>query len=310
MSDIMLETGMCDTVVINESENLLIDILKNNKTGKFNTDTQLTHEELSNLPTPSYIDYKTDLYKDNSKIFHLTEQAVAATITGSKGCVRKCTFCDVASFEPKFVFKDGERIAQEMIDIYEKQGITHFMMSDSLINGSMKAFRQMNTALAKKLPRTISYYGEYIARPEGQTTDEDYHLMAEAGCKHVIVGIESGSEAVRYHMRKKFTNDDIDTMIQSLYNVGITQEWNLMVGYLTETRKDFEETMELVKRYKDIKFPNMIVNPTGILHIFPGSPLFDSHMRQLDIEFENIPEGSSRFKMGFLVFKAKSRKYI
>ena len=162
------------------------------------------------------------------------------------------------------------------------------MMSDSLINGSMKAFRQMNTVLAKKLPRTISYYGEYIARPSTQTTNEDYHLMAEAGCKHVIVGIESGSEAVRYHMKKKFTNEDIDTMIQSLYSVGITQEWNLMVGYLTETRKDFEQTMELVKRYKDIKFPNMIVNPTGILHIFPGSPLFDTHMRQLDLSLIHI----------------------
>tara|TARA_Y100001963_G_scaffold99531_1_gene136993 strand:- start:1530 stop:3041 length:1512 start_codon:yes stop_codon:yes gene_type:complete len=299
MSDIMLETGLCDSIVINEGENVLIDILKNNKKGKFNAGKQLTHEELNELPTPSYIDYKTDLYKDNSKIFHLTEQAVAATITGSKGCVRRCTFCDVYSFEPKFVFKDGERIAEEMIEIYETQGITHFMMSDSLINGSMKAFRQMNTALAKKLPRTINYYGEYIARPEGQTTEEDYHLMAEAGCKHVIVGVESGSEAVRNHMKKKFTNDDLNIMIQSLHKVGITQEWNLMVGYLTETRKDFEETMSLVKRYKDIKFPNMIVNPTGILHIFPGSPLFDTHMRQLDIEFENIPEEAVGLKWDF-----------
>ena len=116
MSDIMLETGMCNAIIINEGENVLIDILKNNKTGKFNAGKQLTHEELNQLPTPSYIDYKTDLYKDNSKIFHLTEQAVAATITGSKGCVRRCTFCDVYSFEPKFVFKDGERIADEMIE--------------------------------------------------------------------------------------------------------------------------------------------------------------------------------------------------
>ena len=32
-------------------------------------------------------------------------------------------------------------------------------------------------------------------------------------------GVESGSEAVRYHMRKKFTNDDLHLMIESLYNV-------------------------------------------------------------------------------------------
>ena len=72
MSDTMLETKLCDAVVINESENLLIDILTNNRTGKFSTGTQLTQDELNQLPTPSYIDYKVDLYASNSKIFHLT----------------------------------------------------------------------------------------------------------------------------------------------------------------------------------------------------------------------------------------------
>ena len=212
-------------------------VLQNKKKGKFNAGKQLTHEELNELPTPSYIDYKTDLYKDNSKIFHLTEQAVAATITGSKGCVRKCTFCDVASFEPKFVFKDGERIAQEMIDIYERQGITHFMMSDSLINGSMKAFRQMNTALAKKLPRTINYYGEYIARPKGQTTDEDYHLMAEAGCKHVIVGIESGSQTILDIMEKKTTTQQVYEQIEWCTQLVVaTTSEAFILGYTGESR--------------------------------------------------------------------------
>jgi radical SAM superfamily enzyme YgiQ (UPF0313 family) len=298
MSDVLIETGLCDTIVINESESLLIDILLNNKKGKFNTNTQLTAEELNQLPAPSYIDYKLDLYKNNSNIFLSAEQKsvlythdVAATITGSKGCVRRCTFCDVFSFEPKFVFKDGNRIADEMIEIYEKQGITNFMLSDSLINGSMKAFRQMNTALAKRLPRTINYFGEYIARPKGQTTADDYHLMAEAGCKHVTIGVESGSEAVRTHMKKKFTNDDLHLMIESLYNVGITQEWNIMTGYVTETRKDFEETLALVKKYKDIPFPKMSVNPVGVLHLLPGSPLYDTHARQLDITWEDVKPG-------------------
>lgn len=290
MSDVMIETGLCDTVVVNESENVLVDIIRNNLTGKINTGRQLTHAELNELPTPSYIDYKTDLYESSSKIFHLTKQATAATITGSKGCVRRCTFCDVFTFEPKFVFKDGEKIADEMIEIYETQGITNFMMSDSLINGSMKAFRQMNKSLAKRLPKTLSYYGEYIARPKGQTTEEDYHLMAEAGCKHVIVGVESGSESVRNHMGKKFTNEDLSIMVESLHKVGITQEWNLMTGYINETRKDFEDTLALVEKYHHYGFPNVIVNPVGVLHLLPGSPLYDTHARKFEIEWEDVKD--------------------
>lgn len=290
MSDVMLETKLCDTVVINESESLLIDILTNNKTGKFNTNTQISQDELNQLPAPSYIDYKFDLYERSSTIFAGSTTA-AATITGSKGCVRRCTFCDVFTFEPKYVFKDGNKIADEMIEIYETQGIKNFFMSDSLINGSMKAFRQLNEALAKKLPKTLSYYGEFIARPKGQITSEDYNLMALAGCKHVTVGIESGSEAVRNHMRKKFTNDDLSLMIESLEKVGITQEWNLMTGYVTETRKDFEATLALVEKYKDFNFPNVIVNPVGVLHLLPGTPLYDTHARQLEIEWEDVKKG-------------------
>lgn len=289
MSDVMLETGLCDTIVINESENLLVETLLHNKKGKLNSGRQLTNEELNALPTPSYIDYKVDLYSTTkTKNFETGQHRAAATITGSKGCVRRCTFCDVFTFEPKFVFKDGEKIASEMIEIYEKQGIRNFSMSDSLINGSMKAFRQMNEVLAKKLPRTIKYYGEYIARPEGQTTDEDYHLMAEAGCAHVQVGVESGSEAVRKHMRKKFSNEDLDVMVESLYKVGITQEWNLIAGYLTETRKDFEDTLALVRKYKHIPNPNLLINPVGVLQLLPGTPLVDSYARSLDVTWEEV----------------------
>jgi radical SAM superfamily enzyme YgiQ (UPF0313 family) len=115
--------------------------------------------------------------------------------------------------------------------------------------------------------------------------------MAEAGCKHVIVGVESGSESVRTHMKKKFTNEDLHLMIESLYKVGITQEWNLMVGYLTETRKDFEDTLALVERYKHIEFPNMIVNPVGILHLLPGTSLVDTHAKRMDVKWEDIDEG-------------------
>lgn len=291
MSDIMLETGLCDTVIINESENLLIDVLLQNRKGKLDSKRQLSQAELNQLPTPSYIDYKIDLYGQNESNFKLEKHIAAATITGSKGCVRRCTFCDVFTFEPKFVFKDGRKIADEMIEIYETQGIKSFHFSDSLINGSMKAFRQMNEHLVKKLPKTISYLGEYIARPIGQTTDEDYHLMAEAGCKHVVVGVESGSEQVRNHMKKKFTNNDLFHMIESLYKVGITQQWNLMVGYVTETRKDFEETLNLVQRYKHIKYPNILANPGNILSLLPGTPLADTHARQLEIEWEDVKEG-------------------
>ena len=64
-----------------------------------------------------------------------------------------------------------------------------------------------------------------------------------------------------------------------------------MVGYLTETRKDFQDTLALVKKYEYMKWPDLIINPVGILHVLPGTPLVDTHARSLEIEWEDVAEG-------------------
>lgn len=291
-ADVLIDTGLANAIVINEGETNIIDIISNNKKGKFEERQQITSTQLNELPAPTYIDYKLHDYKKYSKAEGggLMFKDAAATIIGSKGCVRKCTFCDVATFYPKFVFKSGKKIADEIIKIYETTGVTEFAFADSLINGSMLAFREMNKELAKRLPKTISYKGEYIAKPVGQTTDEDYALMKEAGCKAVFVGVESGSERVRMHMKKKFTNEDLYTMIEKLYEYKIDQSWNLMIGYITETREDFEDTLNLVKKYSHIPFPRLVTNPSSILHLLPGSPIYDLHWKEMDLGWEDVKD--------------------
>ena len=66
----------------------------------------------------------------------------------------------------------------------------------------------MNEYITEHIPNTITYKGQFIFRPANQMPDRDYDLMRTAGCKLVQIGVESGSERVREHMRKKFTNDD------------------------------------------------------------------------------------------------------
>ena len=283
--DTILRTGLADAMVVNESETMIVDLIKNNKLGKHDLQRQLTEDELNDLAVPQYADYKIQSYQTLTDIYGVPSDSTTATITGSKGCVRKCTFCDVYSFEPIFKYKSGDKIADEIISIYEQHGIKDFFFSDSLINGSMKSFRQMNEVLAKRLPKTIKYSGEYIAKPKHQTTKEDYHMMSEAGCKRLQIGIESGSESVRTHMRKKFTNDDIHDMAINLYDNNIEQSWNIMIGYPTETDKDFMDTLDLVTNYSYMKFPLLSINPTSTLVILPGTPLYDELKDELEISW-------------------------
>jgi hypothetical protein len=179
-------------------------------------------------------------------------------ITASKGCVRNCSFCDVPEYWPKYIFRRGENVAADIIDIYHKTGNTNFEFTDNLINGSIPNYRKMNQLLVEKIPKTIRYGGYAIFRDRKSMPEYDFELAGQAGCYRWSIGVESGSESVRKHMRKNFSNDDLDYGVHQLHKNGIMQSWSLIVGYPSETDKDFNETIELLDRSKKFNKNGMI----------------------------------------------------
>ncbi|MDD4894252.1 MAG: radical SAM protein, partial [Candidatus Omnitrophica bacterium] len=83
--------------------------------------------------------------------------------------------------------------------------------------------------------------------------------MKESGCKHLIYGIESGSQRVLSLMRKRFTISDADAVIKATHEAGIVVTANFMFGFPGETEKDFTETLDFIKRnakYLDRVYPS------------------------------------------------------
>jgi radical SAM superfamily enzyme YgiQ (UPF0313 family) len=107
--------------------------------------------------------------------------------------------------------------------------------------------------------------------------DQDFRLAAEAGCELWQVGVESGSEKIRYDMKKKFNNDDLDWSVLALHRYGIAQSWLLMVGYPSELEGDFEETKQLLRRYAHLANNNMIqIGITPTFGLLSNSPLLNN----------------------------------
>ena len=93
-----------------------------------------------NSPVPDYSDYKLNYY--------LWSQGKSLPVTGSKGCVRSCTFCDIPTQFGKFKYRTGKNIAEEIIELSQKYNIRRFEFTDSLVNGSVKSFKEWLTVLA------------------------------------------------------------------------------------------------------------------------------------------------------------------
>lgn len=295
--------GMADVCVVGDAETAIVEVVKQNITGIYFAQPQ-TREDLDNIPVPNWSNYNFDLYKkfENYKIAegHDTpgEDPRYIAVTGSKGCVRNCSFCDVASFWPKYIYRDGEKIADEIIVNYQNTGIKNFGFTDNLINGSITHYRKMNQRLADVIPNTINYGGYAIFRSRAQMPESDFELAARAGCRHWVVGVESGSEKVRYDLKKKFSNDDLDHGVINLHKNNIGQSWLLIVGYPTETERDYLETENFIRRYAHLNGQGMIkVGITPTFQLLHNSPLIQDHdlRHSLGLEYTNVHHLSRYF---------------
>jgi radical SAM superfamily enzyme YgiQ (UPF0313 family) len=268
-----LDNKLVDYCIFGEGDIAFVELLKNNVTYPgINQSNGLQINDLNSLPLLSYRKINPSDY------YYATSPEVI--VTGSRGCVRDCTFCDVGHWWPKYVFKSGERMAQELFKIWTDTGVNQFDFSDSLINGSIKSFRQFNKELIKLKAANPEfkpgYKGQFICRPSNQLTEQDYIDMSLAGAETLVVGIESFSESVRNHMRKKFDNNSIDWHFEMCAKYNIKNLLLLLSGYVTETIDDHNTTLEYLKKYQIYALSRVIyaINiAIGGLDLLDGTPL-------------------------------------
>ncbi len=202
-------------------------------------------DDLDQIGFADYSDY--NLHNYDTFYNRLTVQ-----VTGSRGCVRNCTFCDVSGIWPKYRYKSGKLIAQEIITTYEKSKITDFFFTDSLINGNLKELMVMMRELAdyrEKHNVNISWGGQWIARKQKGLPVDYYDLIKRSGGYNLTIGVETGSDKVREDMKKGFTNADLDAELENFSKHGITCSFYILLGYITETEADFIETLDMFKKY-------------------------------------------------------------
>lgn len=229
---------------------------------------------------PDYTDFDLPAYGN---------RGTKLRITGSRGCIRRCNFCDIYRIWPKFISRDGVDVANEMYHQHTTLPTSpkHFYFTDSLLNGDADSFRDMCRRLKEIREETgvdITWEGQFVAMSPRYMPDSDYVLMKDAGCKRVSFGIESGSEKVRLNMNKKMRQADIHNCIEKLHECGIEQVWLLIVGFPTETTYDFYETVELLELHRDLNGTMKI--QLGIAEFRPdeGSDWVDDHNHDLSFD--------------------------
>ena len=216
-------------------------------------------------------------------------------ITASRGCVRRCGYCDVEHQWKKYRYRSAENVAQEMIAQYERHGVTEFFFTDSLINGSMKMLDELCDRLieykAANPEANFHWKGQYIFRPKNLVKESHIEKMAQAGVSYLIVGLETGSDRVRYDMDKKHTTDDAEWFLEKFKQHGISCHLLMLTGWVTETLEDHAETMGLFARWQKYVASSTItgVELGSTLAILEHSPV-GRRIGELEISMINNKE--------------------
>lgn len=279
------DQGLVDHYITGEGERAVVDFFAGLQGPGINNNHPAQIDDIDNIPLPNYEFFNLDEYE------YLYPGEREVYITGSRGCVRKCTYCDVERYWPKFRYRSGQSIADEIIENYERFGITRFYFTDSLVNGSLKAFSAQCEALTKyRFDRPIHWSGQFIFRDRRSLPRDHYEMISQAGGDMFYVGIETGSDRVRAEMGKKFTNDDIEYQLEECSRFGIKIMPLMFTGYITETLQDHYDNLAIFPRWQRFVADGTIngVELGSSLVILSGAPIermIDTH--GIEFVFEN-----------------------
>lgn len=196
--------------------------------------------DLNSLPFPDFSDYNLADYESR-------KPTLPTYMT--RGCIRRCVFCDVHSQWGQFLSRSAQRVFDEIQwqrSLHPE--VTHFWICDSILNADMKGLGKLCDLLigaGRNAGRLITWQGYAIVR--GDMTPEFTQKMARAGCTELMLGIESGSQKILHSMRKGVHVETAANVLRNIHAAGIKTHVLLMTGFPGEGEDDFDQTISFLR---------------------------------------------------------------
>lgn len=248
-----------DAVVIGEAENVWRNLIKDfreNRLQPFYKSYELP--KLENLPIPRW-----DLLKNEKYFYH--------TIQTTRGCPYDCEFCTVKAMSGgKYRYKPVKDTIKEVETLLDIEKKLFFFVDDNFI-GNRKHTKEL---LRELVPLKIVYFAEVSINLAKD--DELLSLLAESGCRKVIIGFESLVNANLRQMEKdkSYKAEQYAEDIMKIQSFGIEIQGSFMFGY------DFDDETVFEKTVNFINSANLCAATLCILTPFPGTRLFQRFDRE------------------------------
>ncbi len=216
-------------------------------------------------PLPDYTLYRLSEYHVSR--LHAKGNPVV-WIETSRGCPFDCSICNKVVHGRTFRPKTVGRVLSE-IKLFLKNGIKDFFIADDGFTTDMERAEEIcNMIIRDKLEISWSCMNGVRVDRVNRTL---LNKMKEAGCYRISFGIESGNQNVLDNLGKGVTLEQIESAVKMCKEAGLEIFGLFMFGFLDETLKTMQDTIDFAKR-----LPLDLVKASIIIP-FPGSPLYEKY---------------------------------
>ncbi len=231
--------------------------------GKFD----LSANKLDDLPPLDRELTRWELYCRENGNFRSTPGTY--TMAGRDCWWGKCHFCSWTTLYPGWRVRSAEKVLDEIGDILARYGVKE-IFDDS---GCFPAGEWLRTFCDGMIAR--GYHKRLVMGCNmipGVLTQELYNLMAKAGFRFVLFGLESASDATLDLICKCPASKHIAESMRMAHLAGLRPHVTCMVGYPWETLEEARATVALTRSFFD---KGWIDTLQGTIVIpYPGTPLF------------------------------------
>ena len=285
--DQILQSQVFDYIIRGEAEDAFAEFVDKLSKGRdpsevrnlgYFKDGRLKINPLRPLPDLKNLPFKDYEIFDFQKIIDAKNGWTG--LMASRGCPFSCTYC----FNHQLVSKYREDLGcsfkglnyirhfevQQMINEIEYllrhyRNISMFILDDDLFTFYREYVKQFCAAYKQicSLPFVVNAHVGFFDEKRAR-------YLADANCRIVKFGVESGSENIRRKiLQRRMKNEKIIQAIETAHRYGLHTSVFLMIGLPGETRSDVMETIGLMAKSKPGRYRWSFFFP------FPGTKAYE-----------------------------------
>lgn len=182
------------------------------------------------------------------------EGAVKANLPIMYGCDNFCTYCIVPYVRGRERSRNPEDVLREAREI-ASSGYREITLLGQNVNSYGKGLaEQVDFSDLLRMVDGVEgdFWLRFMTSHPKDCTKKLIDTIAESKkvCRHIHLPVQSGSDRVLAAMNRRYTAEHYLELIDYARKTipGVTFSSDVIVGFPGETRKDFEETLALVKR--------------------------------------------------------------